>query len=242
MPATNAWFRRRFLSSPGWRLIRSRQTSSVRAGSSASGPWSCRPARPRVARRPRAAGRPCPSGSGRDSGSRGSRRSRASRTPRTSTRRHRAAPRAREPNPSTTAVLLGMLRRRIRQLEAPGQHRVDDDRVALEVQEQELAAPPDGGQPLADEGLQLGRRAADRERRDRARGTDRPAGEGRVERLGDDRQVGEFGHGRPIVADCWCQNPCARLSRPSGPPQLKSDEPANRERRSGPRSRSPRTT
>ena len=40
MPATNAWLLSRFLSSPGWRRIRSRQTSRVSAGSSASGPMS----------------------------------------------------------------------------------------------------------------------------------------------------------------------------------------------------------
>ena len=43
MPATNAWLRSRFLSSPGWRRIRSRQTSRVSAGSSASGPCSGSP-------------------------------------------------------------------------------------------------------------------------------------------------------------------------------------------------------
>ena len=43
MPATNAWLRSRFLSSPGWRRIRSRQTSRVSAGSSASGPCSAPP-------------------------------------------------------------------------------------------------------------------------------------------------------------------------------------------------------
>ena len=114
--------------------------------------------------------------------------------------------------------LARVLLRGARQLEATGQHRIDDDGVPLEVQEEELAAPADGGEPLADECFQLGRRAADRERRDRGRGADRPASEGGMERLGDDRQVGEFGHGRPIVADCSCQKACARLSRPSGPP------------------------
>ena len=125
---------------------------------------------------------------------------------------------ARPSNPSTTAVLPGCFSFGSASWKRPVSIGLTTMRVALEVQEQELAPPADRGQALPDEGLQLGRRAADRERGDRGRRADRPAGEARMERLGDDRQVGQFGHSRPIVADCWARKPCARLSRPSGPP------------------------
>ena len=91
----------------------------------------------------RDAGRPCPSGSGRGSGPRARRRRPAARRRRASTRPRRAAPPSRGPKPSTTAVLVGSLSPGRRQLEAAGQHRVAGDPVAVEVDQQELAAPPD---------------------------------------------------------------------------------------------------
>ena len=109
MPATNAWFFSRFFSSPGCRRIRSRQTSSVSAGSSASGPSSSsvRPGTLRVDARP-GGGRPCPSGSGRGSGSRPRRRRPAS-SPRRAVQRAASAavprvPRSRGRPPSSTAA------------------------------------------------------------------------------------------------------------------------------------------
>ena len=86
------------------------------------------------------------------------------------------------------------------QLEPAGQHRVDDDAVAIELDQEELAAASDRLHALPDEGLELRRRAPDGERREGRRGPDPTAGERGVEGLGDDRQVWQFGHGRPIVA------------------------------------------
>ena len=123
-----------------------------------------------------------------------------------------------------------------RQLEAAGQHRVDDDRVALEVDHEELAPPADTSDPLAHERLELRGRAPHRQR---ARGfdeADRPSPQGGVERLGDHGQIGQFGHGRAIVADCGALKPCARLSRPLEAWTSEERNQAPATRRSGPRS------
>ena len=63
----------------------------------------------------------------------------------------------------------------------------------------ELAPPPDAAQRLADEGRELGRRAAHGERRGRLGPHDRPAGQRGVEGVRDDRQIGQLGHG---ARDC----------------------------------------
>ena len=86
------------------------------------------------------------------------------------------------------------------ELEPASQHRIDDDPVSIELDDQEFAPSPDRCDPLSDEGEQLVRRAAEGERRRRRGRVDRTTGEGGMEGFGDDRQIGKFGHGRPIVA------------------------------------------
>jgi hypothetical protein len=84
------------------------------------------------------------------------------------------------------------------QLQRPGEHGVDRDPVAFELQPQELAASIEAFQPLAHERAHLLRRAAHRQRPgslDREHG---PAGQAGVERIGQDRQVGQLGH----ASDC----------------------------------------
>jgi len=88
----------------------------------------------------------------------------------------------------------------LRELEATGQHRAEHHLIAREGGDEELASASDAPQLLADEGVQLGRSAADSERPRSSSGGDCSTGQGSVEGIGDDRQVGQFGHGRPIVA------------------------------------------
>jgi hypothetical protein len=80
-------------------------------------------------------------------------------------------------------------------LESTGQHRVDDDAVAVEVNLEELAPSADAADGLSHESGELVRGAADGEWAGGLCGGDPTAAEGRIERLGDDRQVGQFGHG-----------------------------------------------
>ena len=61
---------------------------------------------------------------------------------------------------STTALFGNGLVSGGGQPEPAGQHRVEQDAVALELEAQELAAPPDLDQPLPDEASELGGRAA----------------------------------------------------------------------------------
>ena len=111
-------------------------------------------------------------------------------------RRHRAssaaasggAPPARGPKPSTSAVFVGSFGSRCGQLEPTGQHRVDHDPVPVEVDEQELAAPPD----RLDRAARRGRSARPACPRTASGASasarvDRPPDQGRVEGLGDDR-------------------------------------------------------
>ena len=77
---------------------------------------------------------------------------------------------------------------------------LNDDRVALEVEEEEIARAGGSARALPDERLQLRRRATHGERRRSEAGSDRPAGERGMERIGDDGQIGQFGHGAAIVA------------------------------------------
>ena len=165
MPATNAWLRSRFLSSPGWRRIRSRQTSSVSAGSSASGPISSsRHARDGAldARRQEvdlAHLRGVPIADLRVGV--GGRQPRRATGP---ARRLEAFGRARLAEPEDDGGLARQLGAGRGQLEATGEHRVDDDPVAIEVDEEELAALADARDSLPDEGFELIRRAPDGER------------------------------------------------------------------------------
>ena len=92
-----------------------------------------------------------------------------------------------------------MLHRGQGQLEPPGQHRIDHHAVAFELEIEELAQAADREDALPGEGLQLGRGAPHGERRERLGGGDGPAGEGGVEGVHDDVQVGQLGHGRAIV-------------------------------------------
>ena len=85
-------------------------------------------------------------------------------------------------------------------LEAAGQHRVDGNPVALQIDEQELALSPDRLDALPDEGLQLSRRSAHGERSRSCHGPHRSTDKRRMERIGDDGQIGQFGHSVGIVA------------------------------------------
>jgi hypothetical protein len=78
-------------------------------------------------------------------------------------------------------------------LEAAGQHRVDDDPVALELEPEELAAPIEPFQPLPDQGLHsaacLAPSAGPALRRPAPGG--RPS---RPEGVGEDRKIGQLWH------------------------------------------------
>ena len=187
---------------PGAAGSASRQTSSVSAGSSASGPCSARRARAPAGRRRPAAGRPCPSGSGRGSGAPACASSAGSQ----------AAPRvqrggvggrrpARAPKPRTTAVLAAACRPGAASWNRPVSIGLHDDRGRARGRQQELARA--GGSPStrwptsACSSAGVPRTASGAGRLGRL---DRPAGQRRVEGVGDDGQIGQFGHGRAIVA------------------------------------------
>ena len=108
------------------------------------------------------------------------------------------APPVRAPNASSTAVPAGAFSPCARELEAPGEHRVDDDPVALEVEVEELARARDPHDTLTRERLELRGGAAHGERHRRARAREHTAREGGVERVGDDVEIGQFGHGRRL--------------------------------------------
>ena len=76
------------------------------------------------------------------------------------------------------------------QLEATGEHRVDHDPVAIEVQKEEFPTLPDARDGLPNEGFELIGRAPDSERSGSGRGGDPAPPQGRIESLRDDRQVG----------------------------------------------------
>ena len=132
---------------------------------------------------------------------------------------------SRGPKPSTTAVLAGSLSPGAASWNRPVSIGLHGDRVPLELDEQELAAPADRPDALADEAGQLGRRAAHGERSGGVGRRDRSAGEGGMEGVGDHGQIRQFGHG---ARDCSRQKACARLSRPQEAGQLKSDRQAIR--------------
>jgi hypothetical protein len=126
-----------------------------------------------------------------------------------------------------------------RQLEPPRKHRVDDDRIgAIEVEQHELAATTDRDDALTDKGGKFGGCAADRERAGSLSPADRAPAKGGIEGLDDHGQIREFGHGFAIVA---AGGPVLDSPGPSRHRQLKSGIRHQRTRRSGPRSRSPRT-
>ena len=130
-------------------------------------------------------------------------------------------PPARGPNREDDRRLRRQLLAGCGQLEAAGEHRVDDDPVAIQVDEQELAASRGSARPAARRARRA-RRACPRTASGPGASArpNRPSAEGGMERLGDDCEVGQFGHGRPIVA---ARSACARLSRPREAGQLKSD-------------------
>ena len=110
----------------------------------------------------------------------------------------------------------GHARRRLlaaaRELEPSGEHRVHDDPVPVEVQIEELAHARDARDPLAREGVELRRRAAHRERRRGAGRDDGTARERGVQRVGDDGEIGQLGHGERL----YRRTGGARLARPLG--------------------------
>ena len=142
MPATNSWLRSRFFSSPLCLAMRARHTSSVSAGSSASGPCSSQPATGRVdavghqvdlahARRVAVAHLDRRSRAGSHVGA----------APATSAGRMRALAQSTGPNVEHRRDLRPRLCARRGKAQPAGEHRVDDDPVALELEDQELAAP-----------------------------------------------------------------------------------------------------
>ena len=74
------------------------------------------------------------------------------------------------------------------------------DRVSVELEGHELPPPADRDQALPNEGAKLGRCTSNRERCGCLGAHDRAARQRRVESVNDDRQVGQLGHGRAIVA------------------------------------------
>ena len=134
--------------------MRDRHSSRVSAGSSASGPCSCQPATSR--RTPRAARTACPSAWRRGSASRHPRRPAAASRPLRPA--SRACCRVRAAGGASCGAecqhrsgVRQRLRARRGEPQPAGQHRVEQHPVALELKTEELAAPPDLDQPLADE-------------------------------------------------------------------------------------------
>ena len=98
------------------------------------------------------------------------------------------------------------------QLEPARQHGIDDHPVALEVDVEELARARDARDPLARERRDLGRGAPDGQGHQRPAGRDGPAREGGVQRIGDDGEIGQLGHGWRL----YPRTRGARLARPMG--------------------------
>ncbi len=229
MPATNAWLRSRFLSSPGWRsdpvapdVERQRRVvgigTLVVATEARDGPVDAGRAQVDLAHLGRVAVADLGVGV-------------VGRHPRCaarSTRPHRAARRARDPNPRTTAVLVGCLSPGPASWKRPVSIGLTTIAVALELDRAGTCRVAGSAvDPLPDERLELrracrGRRAAPARRAERI---GRPASAAWRASATTVRS-GKFGHGRPIVADCERETACARLSRPREAGQLKSDRPA----------------
>ena len=117
-------------------------------------------------------------------------------------RRDRGVRLARDPKASTTAVFAGRLTSGRGELEPAGQHGVDRDPVAIEVEQDELAPSPDTAELLPNQARELGRRAAHGEWRGRLGPHDGSTGQRGVEGVRHDRQIGQLGHGAAIVGAC----------------------------------------
>ena len=74
------------------------------------------------------------------------------------------------------------------------------NRVAIQVDQEEFPSPSDSLDRLADQCGGFGRCPANGERSGHRHRRDRASCDRRVERLGDDRQIGGFGHSPTIVA------------------------------------------
>ncbi len=98
------------------------------------------------------------------------------------------------------------------QLEPTGQHRVHHQPVPTEIEVEKLARARDARDPLAREGLELGRGPPDGKRHQSADRGHAPSHKGRVERVGDDIEIGQLGHGARLYA----RDRGARLAPPMG--------------------------
>ena len=111
----------------------------------------------------------------------------------------------------------GRLRRQLRagrgELETARQHRVDHERVPVEVDEEELPAAPDRADSLADERLRARPACL---ARPAARGPPRTGSGGRRAPRGRPRRRPSGLAIRARSADCSREKACARLSRPRG--------------------------
>ena len=100
-------------------------------------------------------------------------------------------------------MLAGSFVARRRELEPAREHRVDGDAIAIELEDDELAAPAHAARSVwptsAASSAGVPRTASGA---GASRPYDRPAGERSVEGVRDDRQIGQLGHGRAIVAAC----------------------------------------
>ena len=101
--------------------------------------------------------------------------------------------------PEHEGRLRGQLGVRQGQLESAGEHRIEDDPVVVELQQQELAPLLDRADLAADEAGQLGRRAPHGERSMGHGRADPATGQGRLERFGDDGEIGQLRHAGTIV-------------------------------------------
>jgi hypothetical protein len=81
---------------------------------------------------------------------------------------------------------------RARPAEAAGEHRTT---IRSDPPLEELAHARDARDALVCKGIELGRRAAHRERHERPGARQQPARKGGVERVGDDVEIGQLGHG-----------------------------------------------
>ena len=82
----------------------------------------------------------------------------------------------------------------------------------VEVHVEKLAHARDARDPLPDQGLELRGRPADGEGGERPDAGHRPPGQGGMERIGNDVEIGQFRHGRRL----YPRSRGARLARPMG--------------------------
>ena len=194
MPATNAWSLSRFFSSPRCGRIRSRQTSMVKRRV-VGVRTQVVPAGDRRGDALRAPGRPCPSSSRPGRAARPVGHPKAARLRRGSRARHRDGGTGPAAEGHHERGLRQRLRARRGQTQTAGEHQVDDDAIAVELEHQELAPPPHAQEHLTLERLELARRSprmtsgwttlAD---------VDWPSRKGGVGGIREDVQVGQLGH------------------------------------------------